>query len=231
MDVNILLMDYYQIKEKKYFTKVRNDILPYIPVNKKLKFLDIGCGGGDTLIYLKNKQLIKEACGVELFDLADSSQQSELIDKMIIGDVQKKNLDLPQNYFDIILCADVLEHLTDPWDTLQYIRNFLADGGTLIVSIPNIREFSSLYKIFFKGDFAYASSGILDKTHLRFFCKKNIQQLVTGAGFEIEKSLPSFKTCPLQKRRKWFSKISFGLVDQILAQQYIVTAKKKNEEK
>lgn len=219
-------MNYYDNKESKYYTQVRKDILPYIPLKNGTKFLDIGCSAGNTLCYLKETKIIEEAVGVDFMDIPQSNQQNPLIDKFIVADIQQQQLDLPERYFDVILCADVLEHLQDPWSSLEYLKKFIKLDGLLIVSIPNIREFSAMHKIFFKGDFLYAPSGILDKTHLRFFCKKNIQALVSGAGFSIQQTAPTFKTCPIQKRRNIFSQFSFGIFDQFLAQQYIVTARK-----
>jgi 2-polyprenyl-3-methyl-5-hydroxy-6-metoxy-1,4-benzoquinol methylase len=219
-------MNYYDNKENEYYNQVRKDILPYIPVIKTAKFLDIGCSGGNVLCYLKETKIIEEAVGVDLMKIPQSNQQNLLLDKFILADVQQQQLNLPEQYFDIMLCADVLEHLQDPWATLEYLKKFMKKDGLLIISIPNIREFRALRKIFLKGDFLYAPSGILDKTHLRFFCKKNIIELVSGAGFLIEKTAPTFKTCPSQKRRNLFSKITLGIFDQFLAQQYIVTARK-----
>lgn len=222
-------MNYYASKVNEYYSHIRKDILPYIPGKQGARFLDIGCSGGNTLCYLKESKLIAEGVGVDFMDIPGSNQVNPLIDRFIVADVQKQQLDLPVNHFDILLCADVLEHLQDPWESLRYLKGFMKPQGTLIVSIPNIREYSAMYRIFFKGDFEYAPSGILDKTHLRFFCKKNIGELVTRAGFTIVNINPSFKTCPLQKRRKLLSQLSFGLFDQFLAQQYIVTARKNAE--
>lgn len=217
-------MNFYSTKENEYYLHTRKDILPYIP--KGGNMLDIGCSGGNLLCYLKEKKIIDEAVGVDFMDIPQSNQQNHLLDKFILADVQQQQLNLPEQYFDIMLCADVLEHMQDPWASLEYLKKFMKKSGLLIISIPNIREFTALRKIFLKGDFSYGSSGILDKTHLRFFCKKNIVELVSGAGFLIEKATPTFKTCPLQKRRNLFSKFTFGIFDQFLAQQYIVTARK-----
>lgn len=218
-------MNFYSIKENEYYSQTRRDILPYIPQAGSM--LDIGCSGGNTLCYLKENKIIDEAVGVDFMEVPGSNQKNLLIDKFILANVEKKDIDLPLNHFDILLCADVLEHLIDPWDILEYLKTFCKKEACIIISIPNIREYRALFKIFFKGDFQYQPSGILDKTHLRFFCKKNIRNLVTNAGLQIISIRPSFKTCPLQKRRKLFSAITLGFFDQFLAQQYIVVARKR----
>ncbi len=217
-------MNFYSIKENEYYSQTRRDILPYIP--KAESMLDIGCSGGNMLCYLKENKIINEAVGIDFMEVDGSNQKNLLIDKFILTNIEKKDLDLPPNHFDILLCADILEHLIDPWDILEYLKTFCKKEACIIISIPNIREYHALYKIFFKGDFQYQLSGILDKTHLRFFCKKNIRDLATNVDLKIISIQPSFKTCPLQKRRNLFSKITLGIFDQFLAQQYIVTARK-----
>lgn len=219
-------MNDYNSKEDAYYAHTRKDILAYIPLVKEAKLLDIGCSGGNTLCYLKENKIISEGVGVDFMNLPGTNQQNPLIDKFIVADIQQQQLELPENYFDILLCADVLEHLHDPWGTLNYLKKFMKENALLVLSIPNIREYTAMYKILIKGNFQYAQSGILDKTHLRFFCKRNIEALVTGAGFRIETSAPSFKTCPLQKKRKLLNKLTIGIWDEFLAQQYIVTARK-----
>jgi 2-polyprenyl-3-methyl-5-hydroxy-6-metoxy-1,4-benzoquinol methylase len=121
----------------------------------------------------------------------------------------------------------VLEHLLDPWMVLEYLQTFLKKDGHLIVSLPNIKEYTALKKIVINGDFQYAASGILDKTHLRFFCRKNIVSLVNNAGFTIFSCEPSFKTGSAHKKRKLINKLTFGIFEQFLAQQYIVVALNK----
>lgn len=217
-------MNYYNIKENTYYNNLRKDILPYIPKIANAKMLDVGCGAGNTLCYLKQNEVISEATGVDFVDMPESNQRNPLIDKFLVADLNEQKLDLPKEYFDIVLCADVLEHLSDPWSALEFLKSYMKPNARVIISIPNIREFRAMYKIFLKGDFQYAPSGILDKTHLRFFCKKNLVELAQSANLKIENIQPSFKTCPLQKNRKLFSTLTFGIFDQFISQQYIVTA-------
>jgi 2-polyprenyl-3-methyl-5-hydroxy-6-metoxy-1,4-benzoquinol methylase len=223
-------MDYYASKDQSYYQNLRNDIIPYIAAlkNGSLKMLDVGCGTANTLCYLKEQGIISEAWGTELFEFPGSNQANPLINGFQAGDIQQKNLEFPKNYFDVILCADVLEHLSDPWDTLEYLKTFLAPGGSFIISLPNIREYKVIARIVFKGDFRYASSGVMDKTHLRWFCKTNMLELLQGAGFYAASIKPSFLTCPLQKRRKQISRFTLGIFDNFLAQQYIMVGKKSN---
>lgn len=91
--------------------------------------------------------------------------------------------------FDALVYGDVLEHLTDPWTVLANHAEYLRPGGVLIVSIPNIHHWS-IVKRLITGDWQYASKGILDSTHLRFFGKTSLGQMIEGAGFNIAKMKP-----------------------------------------
>ena len=163
----------YDAKDEIYFNKSRIDLIKLIPKNPDNKILEIGMGGGNTLVNIKELHLAKEVVGIELMKLDDSQQQNPLIDRILFGNIEEMELDLEADYFDIILCGDILEHLIDPWKVLHKIRKYLKPNGSLIASIPNFREIRNVYKIFFKANFKYEDMGTLDKTHLRFFCKKH----------------------------------------------------------
>ena len=150
-------------------------------------------GVADTLVQIKKLKLAKEVVGIELMKLADTQQETSEIDRLIIGNIENIELDLPKDYFDVIICGDVLEHLIDPWDTMKKLHNHLKHDGVIIISIPNFREYHILYKILIRADFRYSDQGILDKTHLRFFCKKNIIALLTSTMFTPISIYPIFK--------------------------------------
>ena len=220
-------MNFYTEKSTIYFTRVRFDLIKLLPQNSDNKVLELGTGGGDTLIELKKRNLAKEVVGVELMEIPNSNQTNQIIDRFIIADIEKQDLPLPESYFDAILIGDVLEHLTDPWKTVAYLSKLLKKGGVFIVSVPNIRFYTALYRIYIKGDFGYKSEGLFDKTHLRFFCKKNIEQLFTTPFLKIESIIPietvrgdkpSFKSV--------FNLLTFRMFEQFLTLQYIVVAKK-----
>jgi 2-polyprenyl-3-methyl-5-hydroxy-6-metoxy-1,4-benzoquinol methylase len=203
-------------KPKNYFSEIRNDIIELIQCNN-CNILEIGCGEGNTLIELKRQGKAKFVVGIDIVDLNQSSK----LDKFILADIENDNINLPEEYFDIIICADVLEHLKDPWSVLKKIRKFLKPNGILLASIPNVREIKTLISIVIKGDFKYVDSGILDKTHLRFFCKKNVIELFESTGYKIEKV--TFKLSP---KRKFLLKLSLGLLEEFLVVQYLVLCKK-----
>jgi len=223
-------VNYYSVKGENYFSNIRKDIISLVPKNPDQKILEIGAGAGNTLLYIKENHLAREVMGVELMEIANSNQKHPLIDKFQIANIEQENIQAKEEYFDIIICADVLEHLVDPWAMVDKLSKYLKKDGLLIISIPNIREWKTLAKIIFKGDFGYQSAGgIMDKTHLRFFCKKNIYQLLNTPVLSIFYCKPNFilKVLPEGKKRRIINLLSFRLFENFLAVQYIFIARKK----
>lgn len=188
-----------------------------------MKILEIGAGACDTLVALKERGIASEVFGVELFAIPNSNQQNSLIDRLFIGDIEKQTPDYPTEYFDAILCGDVLEHLVDPWETVRKVAPFLKRDGLMIASCPNIREVINWSRILLSGSFRYETSGIMDKTHLRFFCRKDLINLLTTDELTPVLSMGNYFITP---KRKQFRALHFGLLDTFLAPQNIVVSRK-----
>lgn len=218
---------FYTTKADVYFSGARTDLIALVPPKPENRILEIGSGTGSTLMSLKNRQLAREVVGVELLVLEDSYQQAPEIDNMFIGDIEAMELPYPEDYFDVILCGDVLEHLSDPWSVLKRLYAYLKPGGKVIISLPNIREINAMVKIFFRGDFSYTGSGIFDETHLRFFCKRNMKDLVQSCGLDLVSVHTNLDLRPEAWRRKMLNRLSLGVFEQFLALQYILVAQKK----
>ncbi|MFP5310477.1 MAG: methyltransferase domain-containing protein [Actinomycetes bacterium] len=88
--------------------------------------------------------------------------------------------------YDTIVLADVLEHLVDPEGTLTAIREtgLLAEGGSIVISIPNASHESVIANLMV-GDFRYTETGLLDRTHIRFFTLASFREMVEGAGWVV----------------------------------------------
>lgn len=90
--------------------------------------------------------------------------------------------------FDVIVIADVLEHLVDPWTTLRQAVDLLQPHGHLVCSIPNASH-SAILSCFATDDVEYREWGLLDRTHIRFFGVRNLQDLFRHAGLRIVDAL------------------------------------------
>ena len=86
--------------------------------------------------------------------------------------------------FEVVVAADVLEHLYDPWLTLRLLRPLLDNRGALVLSLPHAGH-AALAASFLSGNVAYRDWGLLDRTHIRFFGLRDIERLVRQAGFKI----------------------------------------------
>jgi len=86
--------------------------------------------------------------------------------------------------FDVIVLADVLEHVADPAQMLALARGCLRAGGSVIISVPNVAHWTVRLRLLF-GRFDYADGGIMDATHLRWYTRKSLLALVRNAGFEV----------------------------------------------
>lgn len=185
------------------------------------KVLEVGCGSGETLKWLKETGRCSYTTGIELFPEAANIASSHL-DKVFIGSIEHHQTSLmKQNIkFDLILFLDVLEHLVDPWTNFQLIvDNNLKDGGSVIVSLPNVRNHICIKELVLGGDWRYQDAGVLDKTHLRFFTRKTATDLIQNAGIKIQEF--SRYPCDFSVKQKLFSRFTGNLFADFLAQQFI----------
>jgi O-antigen biosynthesis protein len=123
--------------------------------------------------------------GIEV-DPKMAEQAAEFCERMIVGDLDTLDLDgeLGEERFDAIVAADVLEHLKDPLDVLNRLRPFLRPEGSFVISVPNIAH-GSVRLALLSGRFDYQSTGLLDATHLRFFTRETLEQLLEEASLGI----------------------------------------------
>lgn len=211
-------MNLYKSKLTDYFSSTRNDILEIAPPFSE-RVLEIGCGSGHTLDLLKKKNLCKYTVGIELFKSA-AQDAKRRVDEVYQLDVEGNALPLGLGKFNLILILDVLEHLVDPWALLEKIKNdHIMPGGSLIVSLPNVRHFSCVFPLFFRGEFEYKERGILDKTHLRYFTKKSGRKMIEESGFTIQKTKATSLDLSLKSGK--LNLLTLGVFSDFLASQYI----------
>lgn len=181
--------DSYSKKEPTYYQNVRREILPYVqPHNRSV--LEVGCGEGATLRYLRDQCGASWVGGIEAYQPAARAAAQHL-DWISINDVESPDAAIPDQPVDILLLLDVLEHLREPWDVLRRIvRKALKPGGTVVVTLPNIRNIRVLAKLFAQGRWEYTNSGILDRTHLRFFTRRSGLELLEQAHIKDIKAVP-----------------------------------------
>ena len=140
--------------------------------------LDVGCNDG----YIGS---IADKSNV--FYGLDYSEPSILEARKVYKDAIAYDLNLlkplPWNIkFDVIVFGDVLEHLVDPLGALTFFsKNYLAPGGRIIISVPNIANWQVRFALL-RGKFDYTETGILDRTHLRFFTFQTALELADQAG-------------------------------------------------
>lgn len=189
------------------------------------KILEAGCGSGNFGAALKAK-FNAEVTGIELFESA-AKETLKKPDKVICGNLEEKVYNTENNYYDLIVFNDVLEHLYDPWSVLKKAAAKLANGGKVAALVPNIRHLYTMFDIVIKKDFKYADAGILDKTHLRFFTKKSIIRIFDECVYKIIKIQGINRMKSL--RFKVLNILSFGFLKKTSHLQFAVAAGLKEE--
>jgi 2-polyprenyl-3-methyl-5-hydroxy-6-metoxy-1,4-benzoquinol methylase len=122
--------------------------------------------------------------GIEV-DASAAESAQQWCDDVFVGDVDSVPLNLPHESLDVVLCADVIEHLRDPSGFLRRVHPLLRPGGRLVVSTPNIANWTMRIGLLF-GRFRYTDRGILDRTHTHLFTRKTLLECVTNAGYSID---------------------------------------------
>ena len=166
-----------QLEKYDWFNRNLFNIIP----SSAQRILDVGCDTGLLGRALKQQNPDRHVAGLEVNPTAGELARQHL-DAVYLRNAETDDLDDIEEEFDAIILGDVLEHLTEPLVALRKLRPLLADHGELYTSIPNIQHYS-IFRRLLKGDFQYRESGLLDATHLRFFCLANIDKLLLDAGY------------------------------------------------
>lgn len=166
-----------------YSTNIRGEVLSLMDIYKdKLTVLDVGCACGGNLMTIKLNNPTADTYGIEFNE--KTAAVASCYGEVSAMDVEKVNRDDWQDKFDYIICADVLEHLHNPWQALSNLGTFLKKDGKVIVSLPNVGHISIINDLL-HGRWTYEEAGILDKTHLRFFTKNTAVDLINSSGLKI----------------------------------------------
>lgn len=146
------------------------------------RVLDLGTGSGAL------GRFLGEHSGCTVDGLTINEAEAELA-RPHYRRVEVANLEQPdwaalpgKERYDFIVCADVLEHLREPEKTLRDCAALLAPGGTVLISVPNA-GYGGLIAELLEGEFRYRDEGLLDRTHLRFFTRRSLQQFLQAEGW------------------------------------------------
>ncbi len=203
---------------ESYYGHERPELVAEVSTHAE-RVLDLGCGEGVMARAIKRDRQAKEIWGVEVVEeVADKARTNPAFDKVLCGDLEALVDSLPDQHFSHIIAGDVLEHLVDPWRVLEKLRHKLAPSGRFICSIPNIRNFSFVAKLLFKGRFEYKDSGVLDRTHLRFFARKDVELLFAGAGFN------DISIQPVRPKKNLSKRLMRGLFGDLVIKGFLVTS-------
>ena len=162
----------------------RTRLVGWIPA--KSRVLEVGCATGFMAEYL-TRQLACRVTGVER-DPEAARIATGRCERLIVGDIEEPELIAHcAGEYDVIAFADVLEHLGNPEAVLRALARYLAPGGRVLASIPNIAHWSIRWRLL-AGRWDYQDRGILDRTHLRFFTRRSAHDLFARAGLTVTRA-------------------------------------------
>ncbi|MDK2126394.1 glycosyltransferase [Parachitinimonas caeni] len=148
--------------------------------------VEIGCGTGATGAEIKRRYPQAVVYGIEANRQAAELAASR-IDRVLCGRFEDFDLareGLSEGTVDLVIVADVLEHMYNPWRVLVELRRYLKPGGKVLASIPNTRNLTIIDSLS-KGNWRYEAEGLLDVTHIRFFTKAEVERFFAETGYRI----------------------------------------------
>lgn len=183
--------------------------------------LDVGCWEGYLGKTLKDKG--NTVHGIEISGQA-AEKAKKVLDQIVVGNIEDDLFPWPGEKYDVIICADILEHLFDPGRVLEKIKQLLKPEGRIIISLPNIANYW-IRKELLLGRFEYMNGGLLDRGHIRHFTYDTALALFKKSGFELVRAtakieLPAILNYPDKllhfiapmARRYWFKFFGYQFV-------------------
>jgi SAM-dependent methyltransferase len=200
-----------------YYNRDRSVFLDWVGGEYK-RVLDVGCGAGSGAAWYR-RHGAQEVVGVEVDD-GSAAQARLVLDRVVHSTIESAFSQLGGT-FDLIVCADVLEHLLDPWAVIAELAQFATLSTVLAISMPNIRFVPAILRIALGRGFDYENQGIFDKTHLRFFTRGNVDTLLVGGGW-LPARWGGQHYGRLRTLRALAGRLSRGRSDEWMAEQLFV---------
>jgi 2-polyprenyl-3-methyl-5-hydroxy-6-metoxy-1,4-benzoquinol methylase len=202
-----------------YHNLAREEVLRLAPVGQH-NVLDVGGGIGANASFLKSsgkahRFTVVDLVAHERLPDVDAAYSGDLEDPALIRKVGEE-----EGPFDLILCLDVLEHLRDPWSVLRSVEEHLKPGGTLLVSVPNMRNYKLVLPLLLFNRFDLTDRGIRDRTHLRWFVRSSAIDLVEQTGLRVSEIVDHFDG----PKKRLFNLATLGVFRSFLVLQFYISA-------
>lgn len=182
--------------------------------------LDIGCAAGVLGAELQHSGIVAACDGIELNSEAAQLAESRLR-RVWNGSLESLVEQIPWLHYDLLILADVLEHLADPWAVLRLLRARSVPDCRLLLSVPNVRHYKVSLPLLFRGEFRYEDSGIMDRTHLHFFTRGSLEETVRDCGWRVRAVGSHMKG----RYRRWY--MPTRLLEPFVAVQYLMLVEKR----
>jgi 2-polyprenyl-3-methyl-5-hydroxy-6-metoxy-1,4-benzoquinol methylase len=205
-------------KPSGYYGQDRAELVERLP-RPLGRVLDVGCGEGAAAGPLRAAGA-EAVVGVELHP-PSAERAREVLDAVHVGRAEDVVPRLAGS-FDTILCYDVLEHLVDPAALLRALTAIAAPDARLHVSTPNARHVSLLRDLAVRGTFGYADYGHRDATHLRWFTRRDLAELLAGTGWRPLEAWPG----ALRLASRIAYRVTRGLSAELLSYQWALLAQR-----
>jgi len=176
------------------YTGDRPDLLRFVEP-PCASVLDVGCGAGGLATLLRSRGA-ERVVGIEP-DADRATTAAAVTDRVIVSTVEEAlDQHLGTTRFDLIVASDVLEHLVDPWTVTERLAAHLEPNGRLLLSVPNVGNQEVVKQLMRRGDWRYDDTGMFDRTHLRWFGRSTLRQLLDRAGLVPQ---------------RWGARLAFGV--------------------
>jgi len=205
----------------EYYTAERPELVAFMrPHGPFGTALDIGCASGMLGAGLLRNGIVGACDGIELN--ADAARLAGTrLRQVWTGSIESVAAEVPWEHYDLVILADVLEHLADPWAALRLLQARTAKGCRLMLSVPNVRHYKVSLPLLFRGEFRYADDGIMDRTHLHFFTRGSLEETVRDCGWVVRTWGSHMKG----RYRRWY--MPTRLLEPFVAVQTMLLAEKQ----
>jgi len=210
----------YTKKPRSYFSGARADMVSLLPNNPAANILELGCGDGSTGALARAAGKAATYTGIELDAEAADIATSQL-STVIVGDIASLDLSSHHGCYDALIASEVIEHLIDPAAVLAKLIPCLRPGALVLASSPNVSHWRVIAALMC-GRFEYADTGVMDRSHLRWFTPKSYAALFSDTGLHIVSTSP---ITPHAMRSRWINWVTRGRSRHLFMSQINLVAK------